>query len=100
MSFKLVRIIVTLLPLGHLRSLQCPTGRNEAGDTVPDALIMEMQQTARIVAFPNSRRGPHGPGKACLSTGFDTTASEAVAILGSSNKNRIVFRADIAGIGN
>jgi hypothetical protein len=63
-------------------------------------LIMEMQQTARVVASQIAEEvRMAGQGVPIYASTFDTIPSEAVAIiLGSSNANRIDFRAGLSNV--
>jgi prepilin-type N-terminal cleavage/methylation domain-containing protein len=99
-GFSLVEVLVTLMITLGLATMMFQLFHQNERVIRDQTLIMEMQQTARVVA---SQIGDEirmaGQGVPVYASTFDTEASEAVAvILGSSNGNRIDFRAGLSNV--
>src|ERR1700747_1023607 len=94
-GFSLVELMIALLIVLAIGSMTFQLFRQNERVIRDQTLIMEMQQTARVVLSQIADEvRMAGQGVPVYASTFDTAPSEAVAvILGSSNANRIDFRA-------
>src|SRR5215813_2955043 len=99
-GFSLIELLVTLLVALGLATMMFQLFHQNERVVRDQTLIMEMQQTARVVAAQIADEiRMAGQGVPVYASTFDTTPSEAVAvILGSSNANRIDFRTGLSNV--
>src|SRR5262245_14711421 len=99
-GFSLIELLVALTVALTLASMTFQLFHQNERVIRDQTLIMEMQQTARVVA---SQIGDEirmaGQGVPIYASRFDTAPSETTAvILASSNANRIDFRAGLSNV--
>src|SRR5215471_5096063 len=99
-GFSLIEVLVTLSIVLCLSTMMFQFFHQNERVIRDQTLIMEMQQTARIVASQIADEiRMAGQGVPIYASTFDTVPSEAVAvILESSNANRIDFRAGLSNV--
>src|SRR5262249_49862978 len=99
-GFSLIELLIALSVALGLSAMMFQLFHQNERVLRDQTLIMEMQQTARVVASQIADEiRMAGQGIPLYATGFDTVASEAaVVILGSSNTNRIDFRAGLSNV--
>lgn len=99
-GFSLIEVIVALALTLMLTSMMFRLFHQNERVIRDQTLIMEMQQTARVVASQIADEiRMAGQGVPLYATAFDTAPSEAVAvILASSTANRIDFRAGLSNV--
>src|SRR5215471_6787440 len=99
-GFSLIEVLVTLSIVLCLSTMMFQFFHQNERVIRDQTLIMEMQQTARIVASQIADEiRMAGQGVPVYASSFDTVPSEAVAvILSSSNASRIDFRAGLSNV--
>jgi prepilin-type N-terminal cleavage/methylation domain-containing protein len=99
-GFSLIELMVALTVALGLATMTFQLFHQNERVIRDQNLIMEMQQTARVVASQISDEvRMAGQGVPVYASTFDTVPSEAVAvILGSSNANRIEFRSGLSNV--
>jgi len=99
-GFSLIELIVALTVALVLAAMTFQLFHQNERVIRDQTLITEMQQTARVVASQIADEvRMAGQGVPIYASTFDTTSSEAVAIIfGSSNTNRIDFRAGLSNV--
>jgi prepilin-type N-terminal cleavage/methylation domain-containing protein len=99
-GFSLIELLIALSVALILSEMMFQLFHQNERVLRDQTLIMEMHQTARVVASQIADEiRMAGQGVPLYAMGFDTVASEAaVVILGSSNTNRIDFRAGLSNV--
>jgi len=99
-GFSLIELLVTLFIALGLATMTFQLFHQNERVIRDQTLIMEMQQTARVVAAQIADEiRMAGQGVPVYASTFDTAPSEPVAvILGSSNASRIDFRAGLSNV--
>src|SRR5262245_8593370 len=99
-GFSLIEVLVTLSIVLCLSTIMFDLFHQNERVIRDQTLIMEMQQTARIVASQIADEiRMAGQGVPVYASTFDTVPSESVAvILDSSNSSRIDFRAGLSNV--
>jgi prepilin-type N-terminal cleavage/methylation domain-containing protein len=99
-GFSLIELLVALIVVLVLSTMMFQLFHQNERVIRDQTLIMEMQQTARIVASQIADEiRMAGQGVPVYAARFDAVPSEAVAvILASSNANRIDFRAGLSNV--
>src|SRR5262245_56375020 len=99
-GFSLIELLVAMAVALILASMMFHLFHQNERVIRDQTLIMEMQQTARIVASQIADEvRMAGQGLPNYAAGFDSVPGEAVAaIMGSSNSSRIDFRAGLSNI--
>src|SRR5262245_25992814 len=99
-GFSLIELLVALAIGLVLTTMMFQLFHQSERAIRDETLVMEMQQTARIViAQVADEIRMAGQGVPTYAAGFETVPSEAAAvILGSSTANRIDFRAGLSNV--